>query len=182
MHVSKIEAVKQPTCLIELYYKDPQKEVRRRVYTMPFVKQTAHKAHEMICDYFELKNEWDRKLFETMLLHNEDITTFEFLRNDGQIVGVDFTQNKYLVTRDFEKEYIPIEKQEKMGIVVSGDRFLGIKRPRVLEYKEIYENRADYSLVALFNSPSFTQVKECNLSFLSLRVLQKVDLSYSPCK
>lgn len=67
-------------CNLVLYYQDKRVSDTEWSETVEFSlsKQTAKRANSIISGYFQLKNTWDKKLFESVFSSDLQFNWFEF--------------------------------------------------------------------------------------------------------
>lgn len=167
-------------CLLTLYHTD--KRVSNStwcdVMNISFSKQTVNKINDVICGYFDVKEESDRKLFKCIFLDGTDFNWFHFNQssNPDIILGVKINGDKRVVFNDApNKAYVPIEDLTKK-LSVSVRSVLG-DNDYELTYEQIRKERStDFGVVALFNCNSFNSFVEASTNLGFARRIEKLNI------
>ncbi|HSW86205.1 MAG TPA: hypothetical protein VLG49_01755 [Rhabdochlamydiaceae bacterium] len=173
------------TCeLILTRIDDRSPERTQAQYSFSREATVAHKeassAHNVVCKFFGIEENWDQKLVQSFL--HEDTDTFDRFfanRQDYPICYAVLVQgDKQILTRLLEK-YEPIQKEESLSLTIrklSNKGGFSVKVDGEFSYDEIkLGDFFDNTAVALFNSKSFKNIREYNRSFSYKRVFEKLE-------
>ncbi len=167
-------------CSLSLYYIDDREPspTKRNLRMVAFSETTAKKANDVVCDYFKIQGEWDKKLLKCVFLDDIKLSRFELKKagDSNLTLGIQINGNREVVyNKSPEELYKPIEDQTKK-ILVSTACIFG-KYKYDLTFEQItQERRYDYSVIALYNSTSFTQFVESGDSVYFSRMLEKLNI------
>ena len=168
-------------CSLTLYQTDTRipDAKRSEQSKCTFSNQTAKKANDVVCAYFDVQEEWDKKLLKCIFLDDIQFDWFEFNKtNDPPITfGAEIDGNRNIVFNENpEEKYIPIEDITKK-LSVSVKSVFGNNNYE-LTYEQISKERnGDFSIVALYNSNSINRFTECSTNIGFARILEKTSIA-----
>ncbi len=140
-------------------------------------RQTAKKASDLVACYFGVRQEWDKRLLETVFLGDIQLNWFEFIRvgSPDICLGVQIAGDRSVVFNENPQEsYVPMKKFDKLSATVQtafGDN------QYELDYAKMRaESKRDLLAIALFNSTTFKVVRSCSTNMFFARTLEKFEM------
>lgn len=177
----------EPKCNLTVYYQD--KRISDTEWSdqtkISFSKQTAARANDTICGFFQVKETWDKELFKSAFSSDIQFNWFEFVRTATPDITCGIQ-----MSHDSDRTVVFREEVDPLEVLDRGARKVHVCVKSVfgnndydLTLEDLRgERKDDTAIVALYNSESFSKHAQCstNLGFSrSLSIVSAEDIEES---